>query len=309
METAWWRIKQFGSWIAAGVGLVVAWLVGFELIEKLITSQTAISIAANIYIVLFSATLIILASIRQWLTIRKERYANISVLLHNIAHQIRDLNTFIIAKEPRGGTESAYRDFSNQCKILFGRILDQLSTVFMSITSTHCRTSIKLLYGTDKLYVLTLSRDQGSRQKCFKMDNKRVENNHDPLEENLQFARLFDDNEDTWHFLSNDLTKDHNFRCTSVTAYKPGYATIAAGRKRSWPLPYKSTIACVIRQGTFDLLQDVKSEVLGFLTVDSESRNVFEERWDVEIMFAVADSLYTPLRAYLDAQNRASKGS
>jgi hypothetical protein len=46
--------------------------------------------------------------------------------------------------------------------------------------------------------------------------------------------------------------------------------------------------------------------VLGFLSVDSESREVFEERWDVEILFAVADALYHPLRSYLDAQNRPS---
>lgn len=44
--------------------------------------------------------------------------------------------------------------------------------------------------------------------------------------------------------------------------------------------------------------------MLGFLTVDSESRGVFEERWDVQLMLAVADALYTPVRAYLDAQNR-----
>ena len=53
------------------------------------------------------------------------------------------------------------------------------------------------------------------------------------------------------------------------------------------------------------MAEHIPAEVLGFLTVDSESRNVFEERWDVQIMFAVADALYGPIRGYIDAQNRA----
>jgi hypothetical protein len=52
-----------------------------------------------------------------------------------------------------------------------------------------------------------------------------------------------------------------------------------------------------------DLGPDIHPEVLGFLTIDSESRNVFEERWDSQIMFAVADALYPAIRAYLAAQN------
>jgi hypothetical protein len=47
--------------------------------------------------------------------------------------------------------------------------------------------------------------------------------------------------------------------------------------------------------------------VLGFLTVDSESRNVFVERWDVQIAFAAADALYHPLRQLIAAQNRAAE--
>lgn len=313
-EATWWRVKTYGAWLAACVAVLLAFLHGFGLISHYLHSQDSVHLAANIYLSTLFFTVTILAAYRQWVTIRKERYANITPLLHQLLHQIRDLNTFIHTNEPKDGTGREYESFIKDCRIIFGRILDQLNNVFTSLTSTHCRTAIKLTYTRDdKLYVYTLTRDQGSRQKCLSLDNKRVEKNHDPLDENVQFAKLFNNNEEVWHYISNDLTCDDNFRATSVTAYDPEYAKRAPttkGRwsmpwKRPWPLPYKSTIACVIRQGPFDANQNIRAEVLGFLTVDSESRSVFEERWDVQIMYAVADALYGPVRGYLDAQNRA----
>jgi hypothetical protein len=223
------------------------------------------------------------------------------------------LNTFIDLTEPKGKSKEDYQQFRNNCKVIFGRILDQLNNVFTSITSTHCRTSIKLTYtGSDnKLYVYTLTRDQASRQRCLEMDKRRAAENHDPLDKNIQFARLLSAQEDVWSYSCNDLTKEESFQATSLTAYDPSYATKAPTRSRwrrkSWPLPYRSTIACVIRQGPFDMAEHIPAEVLGFLTVDSESRNVFEERWDVQIMLAVADALYGPIRGYINAQNRAPK--
>jgi hypothetical protein len=310
MEAIIWRVQQYGGWVAGCIGAILAWFAGFDLIEHFIHDQDRLSLTANIYVVVSAAAVVIFTAIRQWSTIRKERYANITPIIHQLIHQIRDLNTFVTLNEPVGGSYADYKRFTGDCKMFFGRILDQLNTIFSSLTSTHCRTSIKLTYGGDPLYVYTLARDQGSRQKCLKMDNKRVETNHDPLTQNLQFAKLFSDSDESWHYICNDLTRAQDFQCTSTTAYAPDYAMrLADGRRRwlarKWPLPYKSTIACVIRQGPIDLCQDVKTEVLGFLTVDSESRGVFEERWDVQIMFAVADALYGPVRAYLDAQNRA----
>ena len=69
-----------------------------------------------------------------------------------------------------------------------------------------------------------------------------------------------------------------NFQGTSVTAYAPDHATRVPTarlcdflpRKRRWPLPYRSTIACGDLQGPFDMCKSIPAEVLGFLTVDSE---------------------------------------
>jgi hypothetical protein len=310
METLWWRLKAYGGWVGVGIAGLLAYLHGFGLISHFIESQDHLHVAANIYLATLFFGVILLAAYRQWVSIRKERYANITPVLHQIFHQIRDLNAYIKTKEPVGGNADQYQQFSDNCKIMFGGVLDGVSTVFRSITSTHCRASIKLTYTkNNKLYVYTLTRDQGSRQRCLRLDNERVKKDHDPLDKNIQFARLFSDSEDIWHYVCNDLTKDNDFRATSLTAYSPDHATKAPRRWRifsrdGWPLPYKSTITCVIRQPPFDMNQSLPSEVLGFLAVDSESRQVFEERWDVQLMLAVADALYIPTSAFLDAQNR-----
>ena len=313
-EATWWRVKAYGAWIAACIAVLLAYLHGFGLLAHYIESQDKLHIAANVYLTSLFFIVIILVAWRQWSTLRKEKYANISPLLHQLQHQIRDVGTYIDLREPKNGSQREYQQFIDNCRIMFGQILDQLNSVFTSITSTHCRTSIKLTYKIGaSLYIYTLTRDQGSRQKCLVIDDRRVSENHDPLDKNLQFAKLFDNSHQVWHYICNDLTRDENFQGTSVTAYAPDHATRVPTarwrdflpRKRRWPLPYRSTIACVIRQGPFDMCKSIPAEVLGFLTVDSESRNVFEERWDVQIMFAVADALYRPIRSYLDAQNRA----
>jgi len=303
LEAALWRLKQYWGWIAAVVGAILAWFAGFELLTKFFTSQTAISIAANVYVVVFSIVVVGVSAWRQWITMRKERYANITPILHRFCHEIRDLHTYILLQEPNGKSVEEYKEFLDHCKIIFGRVLDQLNGIFISITSTHCRSTLKLLYGTEVVCVYTLARDQISKEKCWRMDNERVAKNHDPLEGNHHLARLVDPKQEAWHFFCNNLMREKDFTSTSFSAYDPKHPGIYHSGK--WVLPYRSTIVCAVRQGPFDLCQRQPSEVLGFLSVDSESRGVFEERWDIEIVFAVADALYHSVRAYIEAQNRA----
>jgi len=139
VEASYWRIKFYANWLAGFVGAVLAAFAGFELIERFVHGQDARSIAANIYIVVLSTGMLIFVAIRQWTTIRKERYANIAPTLHQLMHQIRDVNTFIRTREPTGGIPQEYQRFADDCKMFFGRILDQLNSIFVSITSTHCR--------------------------------------------------------------------------------------------------------------------------------------------------------------------------
>jgi len=72
-EATWWKIKAYGAWIAACIAVLLAYLHGFGLISHFLESLDTIHLAANIYLATLFAGVIVLAALRQWITIRKER--------------------------------------------------------------------------------------------------------------------------------------------------------------------------------------------------------------------------------------------
>lgn len=314
------RIAKFVGWLFGFAGLVATYISGWGLLTYFIGEQNALSIWPTAYILLLTALIIVFTAFRQLQTMRKEKYANITGYLHSISHNVRDLNTYIEENVPdEGADKTQYLTFLNSARKDFSTILDQLSVTFTSITGTKCRSCIKLIYarqtetGVDKLYFYTFQRDTASRKSLIDLDNERVANDHDPQDGNPQFEAICNDgNPHKWHYFCNDLTKEKDFTSTSMTAYDKHY-----GRRfnftwlnwltgKVWPLPYKSCVSCVVRQGpTTTDQKKIADPVLGFLSVDSESRSVFEERWDKELVFMVADSLYWPLKKILAIQQVA----
>jgi len=306
-----WRWVRIGLEVA---GTVAAWIGGFELV-KLATAGEFSGVAQ--YYVLISLFLFVgLGSFRLYQTLRKERYANISPHLHDIQHAIRDIQTYIDCHRPlQEAPKEQVELFCDLIKDKMSDVLTHLQLVFTSITATHCRTSIKLVYRINgHHYYYTMSRDRGTGQQLINMDNKRVDTNHDPLSKNKPFSKIFATDNESWYYTCADLESDPEFTSTSYTAYDPEFAERAVPPRRrmpwskkrdgQWVLPYRSTIACIIRQGPAKSVPNDKTIALGFLTVDSESRGVFEERWDVQLMFSVADALFHPLRLYLEIQNQ-----
>jgi hypothetical protein len=309
-----WRLKHYLGYIVGAIGFVLSLLAGFKLIDYYFADQNLKGLIASWYVLGLLTLIILFACGRTYQTIRKERYANITPYFHQAFHALRNIESFLELRKPvANASDNEHEQYISHLRTMFRDVLDQINLAFVSLTSTYCRTSIKLTYEIGgQLYFYTLARDSGSEQKLRELDRRRVRENHDPLDSNRQFARLFSPDEECWHFVSNDLRKERDFSTTSMTAYDPNYRQRVdrAGiverlfGERS-PLPYKSTIACAIRQGTFDRADDVPQVVLGFLTVDSESRGVFTERWDVQIVFAFADALFHPLKRFVMAQTAA----
>ena len=81
-------------------------------------------------------------------------------------------------------------------------------------------------------------------------------------------------------------------------------------REKDWPLPYRSTIVWPIQQRESRLLP-LRANVgcIGFLAIDSESRNVFRENWDFPIGAAVSDSLFHPLKFYASLNKNGQGGA
>ncbi len=311
---AWFRLRRYAGWVAGVVGLILALIAGFDLIKLFFSSQDQIGRVAAIYFGAVSLIVILALCVYAYFTIHKVKYANITTNAHKISHLIRDIETYMQNAKPKeGATPGEHEKYIVETRKMFQAVLDQLARIFLILTSTHCRTTIKLIYPVgDEPYFYTLTRDSGSRDACHEMDQWRVRQNHDPLSKNSEFVRMTGNKGTSWYFISNNLPRHHGFSTTSMTAYQPNYGEqVADGGvlhrifHRRWPLPYRSTMACAIRRGEFPDLKGIEPLTLGFLTVDSESRGVFTERWDREILFAVADALFYPLIRFIAAQNEA----
>ncbi|WP_354045508.1 hypothetical protein [Bradyrhizobium sp. LB12.1] len=298
---------------AAGIA---AWFGGFELIKLLFSELNARLLSAQLYIIATAVALAAVIAVREWRTSRKEKYANITGYVEQASHVLRELQTYMTDNAPsEGASEREFSEFFEICKSKVSLVLDQLSLTFVSLTGTKCRTSVKLIYDrSGETYYYTLARDKGSDQKCREMDNRRIEQNHDPLKKNSPFSLLLDDTNSTWHYFANNLLEDERFSSTSFSAYDPKWGQTGVPPKRrfrqnvdAWPLPYRSTIACTICQSPGPFVSSPKTVVLGFVTVDSESRGVFTERWDVPLVAALANALYHPLKRLLEIQNQMNQ--
>ncbi len=303
-EALLWRWRQFAGWLAGLIGVVLALFSGFDLFGRLGMGQEPRSWIPTAYVLVITLAITIAAGFYVFSAMRKERYANIMRALHAIAHQARDISTYVVNMEPKGQNQLAYEVYANTAKSLFGRLLDQVSVIFSMLTSTRCRAAIKLAYEVgDQFYVCTLTRDHLSKKACETMDDDRLRHNRDPLWGNTHLAMLISTENKIWHFISNNLVKalrNKQYVTTSELAYVNGKPP----GSNKWVLPYRSCITCVIGQAKFDECPHLRTEIPGFLTVDSESRGVFEERWDKELMFLIADALFAPLTAYLQAVQR-----
>lgn len=305
------RLVLYWGYIVGAIGIVATMLAGWGLYTTWLGGQTPSTTAAHIYILTVSAIVVIACSIRIWISIRKEKYANITSNYHRALHCLRDLETYLNENKPEKGASTEEHDrYTSTAKALVVKILDQICIIFQSITGTHCRSCIKFSYEFNgELFFYTYARDQGSLDTLREMDTHRAEQNSDPHKSNPTFRAICDTSEPVtkWHFLSNNLPNDPSFESTSFIAYERNFAR--RGRthwpliwKSNWPLPYRSCLSVAVRQGKFMESEQRQIICIGFLSVDSESRGVFEERWDKEIMYGFADALFNPLKRIIEAQ-------
>jgi hypothetical protein len=192
------------------------------------------------------------------------------------------------------------------------KILTAFASGMRIVTGTKTRVCIKLLKvegGVDALlgkskvdqnHIIYADLFVNDSDSIWPKKDYSPPHDKDRLSLNSAFCNLLEGKGD--YYLENNLPK----------AFKKGLCknssidTYAHGRtgKGASVLPYRSTILWPIRklQGERegdphrDLLRD-KHDLLGFLCIDSASRNVWSDRYDSEVGAAVADLLY----AFLDA--------
>lgn len=224
------------------------------------------------------------------------RYAQAVFYIHYVNHIIRD--SLAHAKE----------DNFKLSQETLQLTVNAIANCFSILTGKQCRCSIKEL--NDDFSINTVVRDNVSK--------KRIHEHHDTktshhLEENTDFKNL-------WYsiygcsryFLANDLIKFWKIHKYENSSFK-----LVTFPKRSnfcsftwvsnWKLPYRSTLVLPIRFfSVFDppAQQEISAKkktkktefdhwnFWGFLCIDCNSRNIFDQEFAPELGAAFADTLY-----------------
>jgi hypothetical protein len=305
-DSGWRRLASFLVLLAGFGGYAFAFYRSLDLLDKLDLSEDFQKKVAIFYIVGLSGLIFALLVYRVVVSARKEKFANITPSMHSIVSGCKDLQSELLARqfdgeEPsKAEAEKLFKDGQRRLR----EICDGLARVFAMLTSTHCRAAIKVItQGSDgRLYVLTLARDNATHHRQPLLDKMRFERGIDPLEDNSEFMRLADDADPSYVFFSNDLSKERKFKCTSEAAYRMQTdrrrPLIERIRSDPWLLPYRSTITVAIRNSE-ETLAAGEPSVVGFLAVDSESRGVFNARWDPPLCSLIAEALFHPVNLLL----------
>lgn len=241
---------------------------------------------------------------------RKARYAEVMHNMHEIQHDLRDLQTKVRARYASLGPKPDKDTLTSVHKFIaeeFQKILTSIATGFSLVSAVNCRSSIKILGkvdsskdgSPDNLYVKTLARDLASARDCIDKDGSEQKNHL--VTKNTDFELLV--KEVRRFFFSGDVSTEGNYLNSSEEHWRKSrplseYASRIPliSKLFASPYPYRSSMVFPIKGSLFG-----GTEVplfLGFLCIDSKSRNSFSSRYDSNLGAALADSIYHVLREY-----------
>jgi len=259
-----------------------------------------------IYILLLSIFLFV----QEYRFERKARYADASYLFHEVQHKIRDLN-HVLYETINQGRRFEPEAYSKNIQ----DILTDVSHFFSFITAVRCRVCIKTFTYNIKdgnqpnippridasSGIQTFARDRDSAS-CTK---EKGSNTRLRVSDNTAFEQILEENER--YFFNNDLSiAFHNgwYKNTTFTKIAQKSSKIVQKKHVYHNFPYSSIIVLPIgyKVQKHDLLaqnKDVNENIfIGFLQIDSKSKDTFDERYDVCIGAAIADSLYSLIYQY-----------
>lgn len=252
----------------------------------------------NIYLIFFGAYFLFLLLLFVAMAVmyaRKSRYTESPKSLHDALHVARD--TYHYLRQYLDGKRSFDPDV---VKSMLQDSLTSVTQAFAIVTGVNCRASIKLFGGgaTGKeadIIVSTLARDNVSARQCEEYDCNNVTHR---IVDNTDFSQIFRGK--IPYFFSNNLPALEHYENSHLEAINQ--VQIGPNSPGYWPLEYKSTIVWPIRY----LLKPEerekeggkKQELFGFLTIDSNSRNVFNRPIDTQMGALIADALYSVLEVY-----------
>jgi hypothetical protein len=286
-ESAWsrftCRIKFVSAlqWLNVVAALVT--IIGIPIALIRITEGPAGTVLA-ILVCLLCALAWILLAVEEFRWHRKARYAEAQPSCHLAYHALRDASFALLS----GADDWVI------CDYLKGS-LHSLSAAFSLITGVHCRVCIKELICSNPK---AEPKDRGlvTRTLCRseEVPEPPMADSEDWITENSDFYLLFKNPEQRC-FCRNNLPR------LLPKGYRNSHWTSDVIESKCFP--YVATIVWPIRKSLPKMGQSVGAlhedhDILGYLCVDSSTKNVFEERYDFGLGAAFADTLYSLLRTW-----------
>lgn len=280
-----WPELLFGSLQAAVASVIIVTSFKAERLDS-----------PSIFLVLVTGILAVYVVVQEYRFARKASYAEALRPLHMAVHILRD-RTAEIATTPREQYGRILQD-----------VVDAVAQAFSIVTRTNCRACIKVISLHPNAPDLT-PLDLGERARHL-LVTTAARNSVGPapepgeqaafLNDNTDFEQVFLHIKNRW-FISNDL---------AALAKRGGYfnSHLPADldlKRMPWPLLYRSALVWPIRRIGDGAPLHPENAILGFLCVDSFSRNVFSPRYDFDAGALVADALYSYMRAYASAHPAA----
>ena len=241
-----------------------------------------------VILALFAIGFLICAVIQEFRYSRKTRYAESLPTIYAILGSCLE-----------GGIKSPNINDPDIITEKVNDICNKLADAFSTITGTRCAVCIKILeFGPGNIVqnsarpvASTLCRDYVSAQKRAHRDERPHW-----LDLNTDFDEMFKtiDRPGGGIFFENYLPSLFNYNNTSFESCGgppkdvrlPFVRSVA--RRKSWSLPYISTIGAVI----FPTKPDSDDRLVGFLCIDSSSRNNFRKRYDIDLLRTISGALY-----------------
>jgi len=219
---------------------------------------------------------------------RKVKYANIFQDI-NIAFA----NLHSIDRNAELSAENIIQNLNHLC--------DNISNAFKKLNDCDVGVCIKFLsYENKRPKAETLVRDSFSKnngRKTGSSDKVKhwIENNSDF---DFIYRNYENENIDTTFFYEPRLPvkRDYvNTRLDKNWFKEKGIPAFAQNyfRRRSWPLPYRSTLVVPIVPLNAD--EQNQEVIRGFLCLDCSSENMFNKHIDVNILKGISDGLYNKI--------------
>lgn len=290
--------SAFFGWFGTTVGILSGCA---ALVEYATRNTTTREWVLSMTLGLMTAASLVVLGYREYRLSRRSKFADILTHQEHASEILRDLRLFLRHHASVPSTQVP-DDVLARARGMIGEVLSIYSDIFSILTSTRCRTCVKLIdvgaTSPGEVHIFTLARDWLSSKENKNHDRVRAEQKLDKLNGNSDFLQLWDPHvDDEGYYLCNNLTREPNYTTSSLNYWR----NVAGNPNKSaavWPLWYRSTVVWPIRREPRPDLGISGPDCLGFVTVDSHLPNTFVREEHPPLGKMLANSLFPILDLY-----------